>query len=65
MILFTIYGLFTKMLYDEDGRKPRNIQKTKQRKKIPRLVSLPSPVYEVEADCFLVSENTENKPDLP
>ena len=23
------------------------------------------PVYEMEADCFLLSENTENKPDLP
>ena len=47
------------------GEKLRNIQKTKQRKKIP--VWLPShpPVYEVEADCFAVFENTENKPDLP
>ena len=30
-------------------------------------VWLPSyfPVYEMEADCFPVSENTENKPGLP
>ena len=34
MILFTIYRLFTKMLYDGDGRITGNIQKTKQRKKI-------------------------------
>ena len=48
------------------GEKHRNIQKTKQRKNIPRLVALPSPrLYEVEADCFPVSENTENKPNLP
>ena len=52
------------------GEKPRNIQKkkktnTKTKEKLPRLVSLPSPVYEMEADCFPVSENTENKPDLP
>ena len=62
MILFTIYALFTKMLYGGDGRK---IQKTKQKKKFP--VWLPShpPVYEVEADYCPVSENTENKPDLP
>ena len=50
------------------GEKPRNIQKIqkrKQRKKFP--VGLPShpPVYEMEADCFPVSENAENKPDLP
>ena len=47
------------MLYDGDGEKPRNIKKTKQRKKIP--FGCPS-IYEVEADCFPVSEN---KPDLP
>ena len=47
------------------GEKPRNIQKTKQRKKfLVWLLSHPT-VYEVEADCFPVSENTENKPDLP
>ena len=52
------------MLYDGDGRK---IQKTKQKKKFTLLVAplIPPPVYEVEADCFPVSENTENKPDLP
>ena len=48
------------------GEKPRNIQKNKYENhgKIPRLVALQSPVYEMEANCFLVSENTENKPDL-
>ena len=44
------------------GEKPRNIQKTKQRKKLPVLLPSHPPVYEVEADCFPVSEN---KPDLP
>ena len=64
MILFTMYGLFTKMLYDGDGRKTPKYTKDETREKIPRLVALPSPtpVYEVEADCFPVSEN---KPDLP
>ena len=47
------------------GEKPRNIQNTKTKEKFP--VWLPShpPVYEMGADCFPVSENTENKPDLP
>ena len=48
------------------GGKPRNMYKRKPRKKFP--VWLPShpPIYEkMEADCFPVSENTENKPDLP
>ena len=48
------------------GEKPE-IQKTnsKQKKKFP--VWLPShpPFYEMVADCFPVSENTENKLDLP
>ena len=47
-------------------KKNRNMYKAKAKEKIPRLVALPSPVYEkMEADCFPVSENTENKPDLP
>ena len=47
------------------GEKPRNIYRAKTKeKKFP--VWLPShpPVYEMETDCFPVSENTENKPDL-
>ena len=44
-------------------KKTRNIYKAKIKEKIPRLVALPSLVYEkMEADCFPVSEN---KPDLP
>ena len=40
-------------------------KKTKENaKKIPCLVAHPSPFYDMEVDCFLVSENTENKPDL-
>ena len=54
-------------VYDGDGRKnPEIYTKQKPRKKSP--VWLPSHphIYEkMEADCFLVSENTENKPDLP
>ena len=53
-------------VYDGDGRKKN--QKTKNETKEQIFpVWLPShpPVYEMEADCFPVSENTENKPDLP
>ena len=46
------------MLYDGDGRK------TPQKEKNPRLVALLSPFYDMEANCFLVSEDAENKPDL-
>ena len=51
----------------EMGEKPRiTIKRNKKpRKKFPVwLLSHPS-VDEIEADCFPVSENTENKPDLP
>ena len=46
------------------GEKPRNIQKTntKTKEKIPVWLPSHSLVYEMEADCFPVSEN---KPDLP
>ena len=44
--------------YDGNGRK-----KTKKKKqgKIPRFVIL---IYDIEADCFLISESAENKPDI-
>ena len=63
MILFTIYDLFTMNVYDGDGRKKRKNET--EEKIFP--VWLPShpPVYEMEADCFPVSENTDNKADLP
>ena len=51
-------------LYDGNERKTPKCNK-KNQGKIPRLFALPSHVYEIEADCFPVSENTENKPDLP
>ena len=48
-----------KMLYVGDGRKKS------ETKKFP--VWLPSypRFYDMEADCFPVSEKDENKPDLP
>ena len=46
------------------GEKPRNIQKTKQRKKFPIWLPSHPPIYKMEADSFPMSENTENKPDL-
>ena len=63
MILFTKYDFIYKMLYVGDGRK--NIETKKEREKIPRLVALPSPFYDMEADCFPESENADIKPDLP
>ena len=47
------------------GGKTTKYAKDETKERIPRLVALPSPVYEVEADCFPVSKNTENKPDRP
>ena len=46
------------------GEKPRNIQKTntKTKEKFPVWLPFHLPVKELEADCFPVSENTENKP---
>ena len=44
-----------KMLYDGDGRKKP------ETKKNPRLVALPFPFYDMEADCFPVSENAEKQ----
>ena len=68
MILFTIYHLFTMNVYDRDGRKkiPRN-ERTKPRKRFSPFgcPPIPPPIYEMKADCFSVSENTENKPNLP
>ena len=36
----------------------------KNHEKILRFLPLLSPFYDMEADCFSESENTENKPDL-
>ena len=58
MVLLTKHDFIYKMLYVGDGKKNRN-------EKIPCLVALPSPIYDMEADCFPVSENAENKPDPP
>ena len=63
MILFTIYDLFTVNIYDGNGIKTPKYIQTKTKEEIPRLVALPS--TKMEADCFPVSENTENKPNLP
>ena len=56
------------MSYDGNGRKKPKYNKTKKRnqgKKFPVWLPSYTSVYEMEADCFPVSENTENKPDLP
>ena len=55
------------MLYDGNGRKNSKYNKTKSetKEKIPVWLPFHSPVYEMEADCFPVSDNIENKLDLP
>ena len=53
-------------LYDGNGKKNTEIWTNEKQGKIPRLVALPiPPSTKMEADCFPVFENTENKPDLP
>ena len=54
-------------MYDRDGRKkPRKTKSNEIKEKVPRLVAPPLPrLLKVEAGCFPVWENTENKPDLP
>ena len=62
------------------GEKPRNMYNTKNKEKFPVFLQYEKfPVFlqyekqgkiprfptKMEADCFPVSENTENKPDLP
>ena len=65
MILFIICDLFTMNVYDGDGRKtPKYIQSEKQRKDFPFGCPPIPPSTKMEADCFPVSKNTENKPDL-
>ena len=62
--IYTIWFIYKNVIW-WDGRKIPEINKRRNKgKKFP--VWLPShpPVYEVEADCFPVSENTENKLDL-
>ena len=49
----------------EDGRKTPKWKKRKTNKteeKFPVCLLSHSRFYDTEADCFLVSENTENKP---
>ena len=60
MILFTIYDLFTMNEYDGDGRK--NTKNETNEKIFHVWLPFHPPVYEIEANCFPVSEN---KPDLP
>ena len=63
--LWFIYNEFCMMGMRE---KARNIQKKKKNEyENQGKMWLPSnnPIYEMEADCFPVPENTENKPDLP
>ena len=67
--IYNLWFIYNEFYTMGMGENPRNAKKrkteAKNKEKLP--VWLPSnpPVYEMEADCFPVSENTENKPDLP
>ena len=63
-----IYDLFTmSFIWWEWEKKPRNAirRKKKTKENFPVWLLSHPRVYEMVADCFPVSENTENKPDLP
>ena len=48
------------------GEKPRNTKmNVKNKEKFHVWLPFHPSIYEMEADCFPVSGNTENKPDLP
>ena len=64
MILFTIYDLFTMNMMGM-GEKLRNIQNENQGKNSAFGYPPILPSMKMKTDCFPVSENTENKPDLP
>ena len=65
-VMYDFYNLW--FIYNEciwwGWEKKPEIYKAKTKEKIPRLVVHP-PSTKMEADCFPVSENTENKLDLP
>ena len=63
--IYNLWFIYNELCMMGMGENPRNVQKAKTRKKFP--VWLPShpPSTKMEADCFPVSENTENKPELP
>ena len=50
--------------YDGDGRKKPKKKWNKTKEKFPLWLPSHPPVFDIEADCFLVSEGSENKPDL-
>ena len=63
--IYNMHNLFARMLYDGYGRKIPEMYKNETKEKTPHWVDLPPPVYEIEDDCFPVSNNNENKPNLP
>ena len=68
MVLFTNYDLFTmNFIWWEWEKTPemRWNEKCRNQGKIPRWLPSYPHVYEMEAGCFPVSEDTENKPGLP
>ena len=61
MVLFTEMVLFTSMWWGWE-KKPEKKRETKE--KIPVWLFSHPFFYDLETDCFQVSENAENKPNL-
>ena len=54
------------MRWGWEKKNPKDNAKMKENKeRIPVWLPYHPPFYDMEADCFPMSENTENKPDLP
>ena len=65
--IYNLWFIYNECIWSKWEKNPeiyKNIKGEKQRKKFPVLLPSHTPVYEIKADCFPVSENTENKPDL-
>ena len=65
--IYNWWFIYKNVIYDGDGRKTPKYKRENKKQWKKFSVWLPSRphVYEMDADCFLAFENTENKPDLP
>ena len=64
--IYNLWFIYNESIWWGWEKKHKNEKHKTKEKDFLRLVAfLPPPVYDMEANCFPVSENTENKPDLP
>ena len=59
--IYNLWFIYNESIWWEWGEKNQNERDETKEKDFARLVPLHPPVYEMEADFFPVSENTENK----